>query len=145
MLSCYSFVPLSLFSISALKRTLLELVSPRRPLKPQRTARRRPKPQNVHVSNVNLVVRVVRAVGVPLKDEGGRRGYDRPVSTTQASLYSSLTGGEALGSHLRLEGTGEGNSVSPFVKVTFGKESARTQTSFGPHPHWNEELILPFQ
>ena len=49
----------------------MDLLSPRRPLKPQRRARRVPKPHNVNVSSVNLVVRIVRAVDVPLRDGGG--------------------------------------------------------------------------
>ena len=55
------------FPLSALKNTVVELFSPRRPLKPQRRGRRRLKPQNVHVSSADIVVRVVRAFNVPIR------------------------------------------------------------------------------
>ena len=60
ILRCY-------LSFSALKSTLVELVSPRQPLKPTRRERRKPKPQNVHVTSANIVVRVVRAFNVPTR------------------------------------------------------------------------------
>lgn len=62
---CHHFT-FSLFP-SALKSTLIELFSPRQPLKPIRRERRKPKPQNVHVTSANIVVRVVRAFNVPTR------------------------------------------------------------------------------
>ena len=35
--------------------------------------------------------------------------------------------------------------VKPYVEVTFGRERDRTGLGQGPHPHWNEEIVLPFQ
>lgn len=35
--------------------------------------------------------------------------------------------------------------VKPFVEVSFGSERKRTATSHGPYPHWNEEIVIPFQ
>ena len=35
--------------------------------------------------------------------------------------------------------------MKPFVEVSFGEQSQRTNTAQGPHPHWNEEIIIPFQ
>ena len=60
----YTFPP----PFSALKSTLVELLSPRQPLKPIRRERRKPKPQNVHVTSANIVVRVVRAFNVPTRN-----------------------------------------------------------------------------
>ena len=33
--------------------------------------------------------------------------------------------------------------VKPFIEVSFGSERQRTSTRNGPHPHWNEEIVLP--
>lgn len=38
-------------------------------MKPVRTVRRKPKPQNVHVETCQITVRVVRAVNVPVREE----------------------------------------------------------------------------
>ena len=68
-----SFVYL-FFPSSALKSTLVELVSPRRPLKPVRRTRKKPKPQNVHVTSASIVVRVVRAFNVPTRSRQNAGG-----------------------------------------------------------------------
>lgn len=83
-------------------------------------------------------------------------GYDQPLS---APLHPQLTHEDTPGYQQRLTQTFGGGLiggdqthsqsssvlVSPFVRVTFGKERKRTRTGCGPHPHWNEELMLPFQ
>ncbi|XP_019860663.1 PREDICTED: uncharacterized protein LOC109588989 [Amphimedon queenslandica] len=56
-------------NITTLGKTLLGFFAPRRPLKPVRTLRRKPKPQNVHVESCHIRVRVVRAVNVPVREE----------------------------------------------------------------------------
>ena len=50
----------------------MEFFSPRQPLKPKRKPRHKPKPQNVHVTQCHVTIRVVRAVNVPLRGEGFR-------------------------------------------------------------------------
>jgi hypothetical protein len=60
----YDIIP----NISGLKATLLELISPRRPLKPRRKPTRKAKAQNQQISEAKIVVRIVRAFGVPLRN-----------------------------------------------------------------------------
>lgn len=68
VLNIYDVSMLFVFKLfSALGSTLVELFSPRQPLKPVRRERRKPKPQNVHVTSANIIVRVVRAFNVPTR------------------------------------------------------------------------------
>ena len=54
---------------SALQFTLFELFTPKRPLKPVRRERKKLKAQNLTITNVNVVVRVIRAFNIPLRDD----------------------------------------------------------------------------
>lgn len=64
------------YILSALNSTLLELIAPRRPLKPRRRERKKIT-QNMNISGANIVVRVVRAFNVPVrsKELKSRPGY----------------------------------------------------------------------
>ncbi len=56
-------------SCSALKSTIVELFVPRRPLKPPRKERKKIKTQNLNSNLANIVVRVIRAFNVPIREE----------------------------------------------------------------------------
>ena len=58
-----------LILFSALKTTLVDLFVPRRPLKPARKERKKVKTQNITTSNANIVIRVVRAFNVPVREK----------------------------------------------------------------------------
>ncbi len=53
---------------STLTSSLLQLLSPRQPLKPRRKPCHKPKPQNTHVEQCSLSIRIVRAINVPVRD-----------------------------------------------------------------------------
>lgn len=68
---------------SALKSTLFELFTPKRPLKPVRRERKKLKAQNLTISNVNVVVRVIRAFNIPVRDGEARNTRQ----STQLDLF----------------------------------------------------------
>lgn len=47
----------------------MDLFVPRRPLKPARKDRKKVKTQNITTSNANIVIRVVRAFNVPVREK----------------------------------------------------------------------------
>ena len=58
----------TIMSYSALKISLVELLVPRRPLKPIRKERKKIMAQNVNISSANIVIRVIRAFNVPVRE-----------------------------------------------------------------------------
>ena len=60
---------------SALKLTLAELFIPRRPLKPPRKERKALKSQSLKPDRATIVVRIVRAFNVPIRDDMLQQSY----------------------------------------------------------------------
>jgi coiled-coil and C2 domain-containing protein 2A len=132
----YDIIP----NIGGLKATLLELISPRRPLKPRRKPERKAKPQNQQISEAKIVVRIVRAFGVPLRNQqhsSGEHSLTSPHLTTPEDDGLMQTTAFFEDSH---------HTVRPFVAVSLARSDShqRTTTASGPNPYWNEELSLPF-
>ncbi len=55
------------FFLSSVGKVLGDLFSPRRPLNPVRNTRKKPKRLNANVSSARIIVRVVRALNVPIR------------------------------------------------------------------------------
>lgn len=89
-----------------MKSTLLELFTPKRPLKPVRRERKRLKAQNLAITNVNVVVRVIRAFNIPIRDNcaGNSQGVQR---TTRLDLPMFDQGGEQPQTALHLDEVGQ--------------------------------------
>ncbi|CAI8044918.1 Coiled-coil and C2 domain-containing protein 2A [Geodia barretti] len=150
----YDIIP----NISGLKATLLELISPRRPLKPRRKPARKAKAQNQQISEANIVVRIVRAFGVPLRhhhpseEHSHRRGRSLSVSPPRGHTPTLTSSHPPPHHHHDDEDMITGappairSTVCPFVEVsvTHSDVCQRTSTAAGPNPYWNEELTIPF-
>jgi len=48
---------------------LLTLVEPARPLRPRRVERKKVPPQNVQPGDVKILVNIVRAFGIPVREQ----------------------------------------------------------------------------
>ena len=64
----------------------MELFIPRRPLKPPRKERKKIKAQNLNTNVANIVVRVIRAFNVPIRDEGTILASNRGRTLTPATV-----------------------------------------------------------
>ena len=103
-----------------------------RPLRPVRTERKPVTIQDLSGQEVKLLLCVVRAYDVPVRqDSDPVRG---PVPT-----------GEVGGS--RAEGLGQPREslVNSFVEASFQGCTVRTGTGAGPNPAWNQQLELVFR
>ena len=143
--------------IGTLGLQLAKLFEPRRPLKPVRRDRQKVGGQNLaSVKDVNILINIVRAFGVPVRSEQNRsrppptRGSRFPgpgmASSTTGSMFSSSyptqqrnEGGfnVAVAEHQSL--------VRPFIEVMFQGNFVRTSVADGSQPCWNEDLLLPFK
>ena len=59
----------------------MEFFSPHQPLKPKRKPCHKPKPQNVHVDECHISIRVVHVMNVPLR--GTSRSLTQETATGQ--------------------------------------------------------------
>jgi len=48
---------------------LLSFVEPQRPLRPKRIERKKVRPQSIQPGDVKILVNVVRAFGIPVRDQ----------------------------------------------------------------------------
>ncbi|XP_064382985.1 coiled-coil and C2 domain-containing protein 2A-like [Halichondria panicea] len=150
--------------VSAMRKVVGDLFSPRRPLNPVRNTRRKPKRLNAHVSSAKILVRVVRALNVPIRTTQQSTGVlAHPLSSLapHLSLTPHQTDSEgvamepgpsgALPLGLELADPQSGFSpqelkiVCPYVEIGFRGSVMRTATAYGPQPFWNEEISVPFQ
>jgi coiled-coil and C2 domain-containing protein 2A len=82
----------------------------------------------------------------PLRPKRIVRRKPKPLNVHVTSCHVTVRVVMAINVPLREghEGRRDKCPVKSFVRIQFGKETARTETAYGPHPHWNEELVLPF-
>lgn len=69
----------------------MDLLVPRRPLKPIRRERKKRNTHNIDISDANIVVRVIRAFNVPLR-ENISENATRPHSLQQGMSQRILNG-----------------------------------------------------
>uniref|UniRef100_A0A8D0ASE1 Coiled-coil and C2 domain containing 2A n=1 Tax=Sander lucioperca TaxID=283035 RepID=A0A8D0ASE1_SANLU len=114
-------------SIGILGLNLFKLAEPKRPLKPQRKARKKVTAQNLSDGDIKLLINIIRAFDIPIR----RPQSNKPGQSSQ----SAIQGSDWLLSQVQ---------VRPFVEVSFQRTVLQTTTADGPNPCWNEELQLPF-
>ncbi|XP_062506752.1 coiled-coil and C2 domain-containing protein 2A-like [Corticium candelabrum] len=140
--------------IRVLGESIAKLLEPRRPLKPERKERKTIFAQVGGVSDIKLLVRVVRAFNVPVRQAQSSPASGQPIAPSQrhdASSYRSARtgddGSDMAGSRdanlMRME-IAEQVQVRPFVEVTFQEQNCQTSVADGPNPSWNAELTMPF-
>eukprot|EP00047_Mylnosiga_fluctuans_P015855 m.49800 g.49800 ORF g.49800 m.49800 type:complete len:1613 (+) comp6162_c0_seq2:71-4909(+) len=103
-------------TIGSLGRAIAALFAPNRPLRPMRRPRK-PAALASH-PECKLMVRVLRAVDVPVRDAREPKDASGFVDVNQL--------------------------VRPSVEVVFQRQRVSTRVAIGNNPAWNEELILPF-
>ena len=145
--------------VGSLGFRIAQLFAPRRPLKPVRRERKTIGAQNLSVTNVRILVNVVRAFDIPVRIAQPQstsqaldpRASARPIEASSAasSMFttSSMYAGNAPQSRpagARTNPLGE-PMVRPFVEVVFQGNFIRTAAAGGPNPSWNEELTLSFK
>ena len=119
-------------NISNILPSLAKLAEPRRPLKPIRHERKKVTAQNLGARDVNILVNIVRAFGIPVREDSQPRQAEAlgpgaaPRQTTTNNAPSEV-------------------SVRPFIEVSFQRERQATSVAEGPNPSWNEELQIPFK
>ena len=75
-LVCMCHNVMTFLHYSALKSTVVEVFTPRRPLKPVRRERKKLEAKNLTLTNVNVIIRVIRAFNVPVREDGMRNLED---------------------------------------------------------------------
>lgn len=139
-----------------------QMLAPRRPLRPKRRERKVVGAQNLTVSDVKIIVNVVRALDIPVRDEVQPAGRSQGAGTRFAAGGSSRSGTSARQFTGGVPGFGGGSSmpmgvtqtnndpwgqslVRPFVEAVFQGNFSSTTVADGPNPSWNEQLTLPFR
>ena len=89
-------LPLLLLVHSALKSTLVELFTPKRPLKPVRRERKRIKAQNLTLTDANITIRIVRAFNVPVRETALGRNTNQGILTGTSMHEEAETEENAL-------------------------------------------------
>lgn len=119
--------------IGTLGLNLLAAVEPRRPLKPARTERKKATSQNLTEGSVTILVSVVRAYNLPIRDR-----HQTPSNENDLSAIMGRTNQSAqvpASDHFDL---------TPFVSISFQSNVKATSIADGPNPSWNEEIVMPF-
>ncbi|XP_065840222.1 coiled-coil and C2 domain-containing protein 2A-like [Oscarella lobularis] len=120
-------------NIGILGQSIVKLLAPRRPLKPERKERKTIFTQAGGVSDIKLLVRLVRAFNVPIRER----------SNTRLGARSSGQGGRDGDPSSDFDLTDQ-VQVRPFVEVSFQQSKQLTPVADGPNPSWNSEMSLPF-
>ncbi|XP_074640810.1 coiled-coil and C2 domain-containing protein 2A-like isoform X2 [Tubulanus polymorphus] len=110
--------------IATLIPKLIKLGVQRRPLRPIRKTRKKVTAQVLQGVDVKILVNVIRAFDVPVRDQE--------------------TGGGETTRGARRARTAE-DLVRPYVEVMFQSETYATCVADGPNPSWNEELEIDFR
>ncbi|XP_055638462.1 coiled-coil and C2 domain-containing protein 2A isoform X2 [Toxorhynchites rutilus septentrionalis] len=116
-------------TMESLRVAFSKLFGPRRPLKPSRKSPlSRASIKVTDVSNLKIVVTVVRAFGIPMRSDdhqvaspGERRNSG--LSSTKFSFRAS--------------------NVRPYITISIKDKILRTSTADGTNPTWNEQLTIP--
>lgn len=118
-------------TLASLVTRFFELFGPNRPLKPVRrqgAGVHRLSSRNVEVSQFKISLNIVRAFGVPQRQDEGQ------LSTRKSSNMSSPKDSGYRPINIR-----------PFVTATFKETSVRTSTGDGSNPTWNEQMSIPLE
>ncbi|XP_029649306.1 coiled-coil and C2 domain-containing protein 2A-like isoform X1 [Octopus sinensis] len=110
-------------SINMIGKSLLNLLQPRRPLKPVRKERKRVS-QGVKGDEVHILVNVIQAFNIPVRHTSAIASEISMDSQFQSTIEEP---------------------VKPFVEISFQKFTVRTHCANGPNPSFNEELLIPFR
>ncbi|XP_039261426.2 coiled-coil and C2 domain-containing protein 2A-like isoform X2 [Styela clava] len=121
--------------IGTLGLKIIKIAEPRRPLKPVRSERKKATTQNLTEGSVSVLITVVRAYNLPIRDK-------TPVPGLEGSLSRAVLGTTNL--HQQSQDEREPFKLSPFVSVSFQNNVKATNIAEGPNPSWNEEIELPF-
>ncbi|KAL9987685.1 hypothetical protein ACROYT_G002032 [Oculina patagonica] len=140
---------------------LAKFFAPRRPLRPVRKERKVVGAQNLTVSDVKVFINVVRALDIPIRDDGQPAGGTQGAGARFAAGGSLRAGATGMfsgsgpgygGAPTGPQGTARTSTdpwgkpqVRPFVEAVFQGQFASTTVADGPNPSWNEELIIPFR
>lgn len=108
-------------NIGVILPRLMMLAEPQRPLRPRRIERKKVASQTVQPTDVKILVNVVRAFGIPVRDRQ---------TSSKAETVKDVSG-ESL--------------VRPFIEAMFQRHVHATSVAEGPNPSWNEELCIPFR
>ncbi|KFM58390.1 Coiled-coil and C2 domain-containing protein 2A, partial [Stegodyphus mimosarum] len=111
-------------SIGMIGFSLLKLLQTKRPLYPARKERKKVICATGNM-NVKIIIKILHATNVPVRMD---------VSPFELAESSS----EETAIHIE-------SQVQPFVEVMFQRVAVKTGIADGPHPTWNQELVLPFQ
>ncbi|XP_031567301.1 coiled-coil and C2 domain-containing protein 2A-like [Actinia tenebrosa] len=124
-----------------------QLFAPRRPLRPVRKERKVVGAQNLTVTDVKVLVNVVRALDIPIRNEHQRtaRSPDNRFGATSSRQPGGgpVAGGQSGQS--RVQDHSDQLLVRPFIEAVFQGNFAKTSVAEGPNPSWNEQLIIPFR
>ncbi|KAF8782528.1 Coiled-coil and C2 domain-containing protein 2A [Argiope bruennichi] len=112
-------------SIGTIGFSLLKLFQTKRPLYPERKDRKKVVCSNANM-DVKIIIKILHASNVPVrKDTSLIKETEEQQNGDTAMLFES--------------------QVQPFVEVMFQRTAMKTGIAEGPHPTWNQELVLPFR
>lgn len=120
--------------IGTLGVNILKTIEPKRPLKPARVERKKATPQNLTEGSVTVLVSVVRAYNLPVRDKA-------PLPGAENALSRTILAGTAQSAQ---PSDDDPYRLTPFVSVSFQNNVKTTNIAQGPNPSWNEEVEVPF-
>ncbi|XP_066919925.1 coiled-coil and C2 domain-containing protein 2A-like [Clytia hemisphaerica] len=129
--------------IGTLGARLVQIFEPRRPLKPVRKERKKIHGQNLNsIKDVNILVNIVRAFNIPVRDDGSvprnTQLGARPSASNTTTTTDDRTGYNPATAEVK-------SMVRPYVEVMFQGNFLKTTVADGAFPNWNEDLIIPFK
>lgn len=118
-------------TFGSISMAFLEMLGPKRPLKPiRRTTSSRTSCKVSEIYNFNIVINVVRAFGVPVR-----------IDETTGALNSRKSSNFSNNKFANFKTV----SVRPYVAMSLKDKTVRTTTAEGTNPTFNEQLSLPLK
>ncbi|KAM6313440.1 coiled-coil and C2 domain-containing protein 2A [Aegotheles albertisi] len=131
-------------SLGILGLGLFKLTETKRPLKPRRKERKKVTAQNLSDGDVKLLVNVIRAYDIPVRNPVMSK-LQQPSKSSRPFREMFVASPSAQSPADSPDWAFNQVLVRPFVEVSFQRTVCRTTTAEGPNPNWNEELELPFR
>ncbi|XP_038630044.1 coiled-coil and C2 domain-containing protein 2A-like isoform X2 [Scyliorhinus canicula] len=125
-------------TISQVSLAFLNLIAPRKTLRPLRKERKKIPAQTLTDGGIKLLINIIGAYNIPM-----RKCFTRP-----HTLLSPASGMSSNVHFRKPEGEEDPFSqvqVQPFVEVTFQQSMYQTSIADGTQPCWNEKLEMEFK
>ncbi|XP_041065239.1 protein CC2D2B-like [Carcharodon carcharias] len=124
-------------TISQISLALINMITPRKALRPMRKERKKVPAQTLSDGDIKLLINIIGAYNIPM-----RKCLTRPPLGSPLLHYYAISQVVALrdlgGFCLRIQ-------VQPFVEVTFQQSMYQTSIADGTQPCWNEKLEVEFK